>query len=200
MTYSKKLWLWLGGIFLVSFAILGLIGREIYVKAPPVPTRVVSASGETLYTKADIQTGREVWQTLGGMQLGSVWGHGGYVAPDWGADWLLREATTLLDNWARDEGAANFSALDLEEQAALTARLKQDLRANRYDEATDTITVSDARAKAMVEVGQHYQTLFSSDPSLHALRVQYAIPEKSITDPAAKTARAGRLPSEAVQK
>ena len=81
MTYSKKLWLWLGGIFLLSFAILGLIGREIYVTAPPVPASVTSASGETLFTKADIQDGREVWQTLGGMQLGSVWGHGGYVAP-----------------------------------------------------------------------------------------------------------------------
>ena len=183
MNYSKKLWLWLGGIFIVSFAILGLIGREIYVQAPPVPEQVVAASGETIFTKADIQTGREVWQTLGGMQLGSVWGHGGYVAPDWGADWLHREATTLLDIWARDKGADNFAALDLEEQAALKARLKQDLRANRYDKATGTVTVSDARATAMAEVGLHYQTLFSSDPSLHALRVQYAIPEKSITNP-----------------
>ena len=183
MNYSKKLWLWLGGIFIVSFAILGLIGREIYVQAPPVPEQVVTASGETIFTKADIQTGREVWQTLGGMQLGSVWGHGGYVAPDWGADWLHREATTLLDIWARDKGADNFAALDLEEQAALKARLKQDLRANRYDKATGTVTVSDARATAMAEVGLHYQTLFSSDPSLHALRVQYAIPEKSITNP-----------------
>ena len=183
MNYSKKLWLWLGGIFIVSFAILGLIGREIYVQAPPVPEQVVAASGKTIFTKADIQTGREVWQTLGGMQLGSVWGHGGYVAPDWGADWLHREATTLLDIWARDKGADNFAALDLEEQAALKARLKQDLRANRYDKATGTVTVSDARATAMAEVGLHYQTLFSSDPSLHALRVQYAIPEKSITNP-----------------
>ena len=183
MTYSKKLWLWLGGIFIVSFAILGLIGREIYVQAPPVPASVVAASGETIYTQADIQNGREVWQTLGGMQLGSVWGHGGYVAPDWGADWLHREATTMLDNWAHDEGAVNFAALGLEEQAALEARLKQDLRSNRYDATTDTITVSDARAEAMAAVGQHYRTLFSSDPSLHALRVQYAIPETSITDP-----------------
>ena len=183
MNYSKKLWLWLGGIFIVSFAILGLIGREIYVQAPPVPEQVVAASGETIFTKADIQTGREVWQTLGGMQLGSVWGHGGYVAPDWGTDWLHREATTLLDIWARDKGADNFAVLDLEEQAALKARLKQDLRANRYDKATGTVTVSDARATAMAEVGLHYQTLFSSDPSLHALRVQYAIPEKSITNP-----------------
>ena len=26
------------------------------------------------------------WQSAGGMQLGSIWGHGGYVAPDWSAD------------------------------------------------------------------------------------------------------------------
>ena len=30
-----------------------------------------------------------------------VWGHGAYVAPDWSADWLHREATWLLDHWAR---------------------------------------------------------------------------------------------------
>ena len=31
----------------------------------------------------------------GGQQLGTVWGHGSYVAPDWSADWLHREATAL---------------------------------------------------------------------------------------------------------
>ena len=34
MADNKKLWAWLAGIFLVSFGIPGLIGREIYVKAP----------------------------------------------------------------------------------------------------------------------------------------------------------------------
>ena len=83
-----------------------------------MPDRVVTASGETVYTRDDIQAGREVWQSLGGMQLGSVWGHGGYVAPDWGADWLHREATTLLDIWARAQGARDYAALDFEAQAA----------------------------------------------------------------------------------
>ena len=59
MTYNKKLWTWLAGIFLVSFAILGLLGREIYVQAPPVPERVVTTDGQELFTKAEIQTGRE---------------------------------------------------------------------------------------------------------------------------------------------
>ena len=180
MDYSKKLWLWLGAIFIASFAVLGLLGREIYVKAPPVPEKVVAASGATIYSRDDIQTGREIWQTLGGMQLGSVWGHGGYVAPDWGADWLHREALALLDIWAVEKGAKTFAALDPEDQAALKERLKRELRANNYDAESGTITVSDDRAKAMAAIADHYAALFSSDPELAELREQYAIPEKTL--------------------
>lgn len=58
---------------------------------PPIPSAVVTENGETIYTRADIQKGRQVWQSIGGHQLGSIWGHGSYVAPDWTADWLHRE-------------------------------------------------------------------------------------------------------------
>jgi nitric oxide reductase subunit B len=116
------------------------------------------------------------------MQLGSVWGHGGYVAPDWGADWLHRESTTLLDIWAREEGAASFVLLNSEDQAALQARLKDELRTNSYDPATGAITVSADRAQAIKATADHYAKLFSSDPSLRELREQYAIPEKSLTN------------------
>lgn len=182
MIHSKKLWLWLGAIFLLSFAALGLIGREIYVKAPPVPETVVTTNGQTVYTRAQIEAGREAWQTLGGMELGSIWGHGGYVAPDWGADWLHRESMALLDIWARHDAGKPFAALDAERQAALTARLRDELRANRYDPATGAITVSPERAAAIAQVADHYARLFSSDPALRALRTQYAIPERSLTN------------------
>ena len=128
MAQSRKLWTWLIAIFFISFGILGLIGREIYVHAPPVPERVV-ASGETLMTRTDVQSGREVWQTLGGMQLGSVWGHGSYVAPDWSADWLHRESTALLDIYAKQQGSKSFSSLPLETQAALQFAIGQRLTA-----------------------------------------------------------------------
>jgi nitric oxide reductase subunit B len=183
MANNKKLWAWLAGIFLVSFGILGLLGREIYVQAPPVPERVVSTSGQEIFSKDDIQTGREVWQTLGGMQLGSVWGHGGYVAPDWGADWLHRESTALLEIWAKQVGAANFAELDPEDQAALKQRLKTELRTNSYEPATGAITVSADRGAAIAAVTSHYAQLFSSDPKLSELREQYAIPEKTLRDP-----------------
>ena len=186
MANSRKLWLWLGTIFLISFAILGQLGWDMYVKAPPVPERVVVENGDALYTRDDIQTGREVWQTLGGMQLGSVWGHGGYVAPDWGADWLHREATTLLDIWAEEEKGAPFDKLNAEDQAALTARLRGEMRANRYDPETGAIAVSPDRARAIAQVADHYARLFSTDPALRPLRVQYAIPERTLASDAAR--------------
>ena len=63
-----------------------------------------------------------VWQSLGGQQIGSVWGHGAYLAPDWTADYLHREASFILDAWAVYAGATNFAALHIEQQAALRAR------------------------------------------------------------------------------
>ncbi len=179
---SKKLWLWLGAIFLVSFAILGLLGREIYVQAPPVPETVASAKGDTVYSRAQIEAGREAWQTLGGMELGSVWGHGGYVAPDWSADWLHREATALLDIWANKEAGGPFDQLRPEAQAGLKERLTLELRANRYDPATGTLNVSAERAQAIAQVADHYAKLFSGDPALRPLRIDYAIPERSLTN------------------
>ena len=103
MTNTSRLWKVLAALLVVSFGILLYYGREIYLAAPPMPAAVKSVAGQTLYTRADIDKGREVWQSIGGHQLGSIWGHGSYVAPDWSADWLHREATGLLDRWSQRE-------------------------------------------------------------------------------------------------
>lgn len=105
MNSIRQLWIWLAVLLVASFGVLLFMGRRIEIQAPPVPDRVVSQSGETVWTRADIDRGREVWQSTGGMQLGSVWGHGSYVAPDWTADWLHREVIAILDQWARRDFA-----------------------------------------------------------------------------------------------
>ena len=79
----------------------------------------------SIYTREDIELGRQVWQSMGGMQLGSIWGHGAYVAPDWSADWLHREAAGVLDLWAqRERGVARYADLPEEQQATFRARLQ----------------------------------------------------------------------------
>jgi len=99
----KKLWLSFAGVIVVSFSILGWIGVRIYQEMPPIPDKVVTTSGEEIIASGEIGRGQNVWQSLGGMQVGSIWGHGSYVAPDWTADWLHREAMFVLNEWANSE-------------------------------------------------------------------------------------------------
>jgi len=175
-TFSiKRLWLILAVSVVVMFSILLLIGREIYQVAPPIPTAVTTVSGEVIFTKEDIQTGQNVWQSTGGMQQGSIWGHGSYVAPDWSADWLQREALAHLEliKLAR-------SLDDLPTELANEthrAELRLAMRENTYDETSGAITISDRRAAAIRVVADHYDRLFRADGEeyLH-LREEYAMP------------------------
>jgi nitric oxide reductase subunit B len=79
----RKLWLSLASVITLSFLVLGYYGSEIYRQAPPVPKRVVTSDGRVLLTGQDIKDGQNVWQSMGGEEVGTIWGHGAYVAPDW---------------------------------------------------------------------------------------------------------------------
>ncbi|MCH7808270.1 MAG: nitric-oxide reductase large subunit [Planctomycetes bacterium] len=175
-----KLWLALGTVTVLSFAVLGYYGLEIYRHAPPIPKRVVVTDGGVLFTGQDISDGQNVWQSMGGQEMGSVWGHGAYVAPDWSADWLHREATWLLEHWARDEHGGEFASLHEEVQASLRQRLKTELRTNTYDAQSGDLVVSTTRAQAIREVGAHYTKLFGDDETLDDLRDAYAIPVNAL--------------------
>ena len=66
----------------VSFSVLLWVGHVLHQQAPPLPTAVLTGNGQTLYTKADMELGRQVWQSIGGQPLGSIWGHRALLAPD----------------------------------------------------------------------------------------------------------------------
>jgi nitric oxide reductase subunit B len=138
--------------------------------------------GRVVFTRSDIETGRQVWQSIGGQQLGSIWGHGAYVAPDWTADWLHREAIAWLDLMARERGAADHAALDEESRAALQARLRTQIRVNTFDADRDTVTIAPERAAAIATVAAHYNSLFGSDPALLELRKGYAMKNDTVPD------------------
>jgi len=180
MTSNRRLWTALSLLLLASFSVLLWMGREIYHAAPPVPERVVTADGALLFVRDDIETGRIVWQTTGGQQLGSIWGHGAYVAPDWSADWLHREAEALLEIWAKRDHDSTYAALDAATKESLAARLRAEMRANTYDAATGTVTLSADRALAIGNVGAHYVSLFGNDPATAKLRSDYAMRDGTV--------------------
>ncbi|HEX8613567.1 MAG TPA: nitric-oxide reductase large subunit [Telluria sp.] len=183
MHASRKLWTWLAVICVLSFAVLGWVGTEIYLSAPPIPQQVTSRQGEVLFSEGQVQRGQQAWLSAGGQQLGSVWGHGSYIAPDWSADWLHREALALREIHATKQFGKPFAQLDFEQQAALSERLKREMRTNTWDARTGIITLSPERAQAVREVAAHYSALFGADPKLDALREQYAMSPGSLVDP-----------------
>lgn len=181
MKYKKHI-LAFALVLTISFGVLGYMGYEIYQKAPPRPEQIVSDSGQVLFTHEQLLDGQNVWQSMGGHEVGSLWGHGAYVAPDWSADWLHRESLALLDLWAMREFGQPYTELDAGTQASLGARLKTEMRTNRYNASTNVLTISDDRAQAIQTVAAHYDALFGDDPALATLREAYAIPPASVPD------------------
>ncbi|KGM56820.1 nitric oxide reductase large subunit [Lysobacter arseniciresistens ZS79] len=182
MDTTRRLWLGLGALLIVSFGIMLWMGRDLYQTAPPIPEQVVAENGQVLYTRADIDAGRQVWQSIGGHHNGSIWGHGALLAPDWSAEWLHREAIAMMDIRARQQFGSTYAELEKPEQARLEQQIRPLLRTNTYDPQTGTITVSDERAVAIAEVAAHYMSVFSNDPATADLREAYALRENPVPD------------------
>ncbi|MEM9650029.1 MAG: cbb3-type cytochrome c oxidase subunit I [Bacteroidota bacterium] len=173
----KKVWIAFVTVVTLSFMALIWVGTEIYQKQPPIPEKViVKETGTVVYSKKDIQEGQNVWESIGGMEVGSIWGHGSYVAPDWTADWIHREAIFLLDFWGKKEYGKPFKVLNTEQKGALRARLVKDIKTNTFDASTKTITISKARWEAIKLNSNYYASIFSKGHE------EYAIPVGALTD------------------
>ena len=173
----RRLWIIFGVTMAVMFGALLYFGAQIYHTKPPMPGAVRTVSGQLLYTGAEIRDGQAVWQSTGGMQQGSIWGHGGYVAPDWSADWLHREAVALRDHLANN----GFDALALPDQARIAAILKREMRTNTYDPRTSLLTVSDQRGGAIAATAAHFESLFANrTPADQHMRELYAMPQNAV--------------------
>jgi len=180
MAKYRRLWFLLIAIVGVTFTLLGYFGAEVYRSAPPIPDHVVSANGDTLMTEESILDGQTAWQSVGGMQLGSIWGHGAYQAPDWTADWLHRELETWLEIAAEEEYGQDWHSLSGQQQNALQYDLKTEYRTNTYDDATGTLRLSERRTAAIAETADYYSRLFSNAPELQSTRENYAMKENTL--------------------
>ncbi|HOV86294.1 MAG TPA: hypothetical protein PLM79_08020 [Syntrophobacteraceae bacterium] len=162
MRDNKGLWITVGLVIFAAFFVLGWFGREVYRNVPPIPERVATHSGEILLTREDILRGRQGWQSIGGHQVGSIWGHGAYQAPDWSADWLHREATALREITNLELYGRSFGELSAA-GAAVGEQVKVALRTNTYDPSSGTLEASRERARAMAETAGHFRALFGGD-------------------------------------
>ena len=159
---------WIQGVALVmlfGFTVMGLLAYRTYTNSMPQPERVVTESGETLFTTQDITEGQKLFQARGLMEYGSILGHGGYLGPDFTAEYLRMEATSVKEQLASQGD---------DDPAAAT---KEMLRTNRYDPSTGTLVWTDEQVKAYNDAVGHYTKMFGPDAHSHGLKPDL------ITDP-----------------
>ncbi len=77
------------------------------------------------------------------QEIGSIFGHGAYVAPDWTADYLHREATRVSDPLS--------------------------LRGNTWSATTGVLTISEERARAFDELTAYYSDVFTAGRKEYAI-------------------------------
>jgi len=163
--------------FVVGFGVLILLTLKAYQNAPPIPERVVDPQGAIVFTGDDVRKGQEVFLKYGLMDNGTIWGHGGYLGPDFGA--------TVLHNWALDLAARraqtrygkDYTALSDEERAAVRGEVASLLKANRYDAGTGTLNLLPAGAETFRAEVDRWKDYFA-DP-----KVNGGLPASLISDP-----------------
>lgn len=163
---------WLVLICIVAFTVLLIAGAAIWKNAPPVPETMRSPAQEIVLTKQEIQAGQETYLARGGQHIGSIWGHGSYLAPDWTAavlhHWGLATAGILYNN------NPNFTQQDLEalpapQRASLQAQVSEQFKTNRYDPKTHELLLTEAQTQGLKQVFDQYNTLLTYGSSIHSI-------------------------------
>src|SRR5690625_811123 len=137
---------WAQGVALVmiyGFLVMGILAYRTSTASMPMPEKVVTETGEQLFTGEDITRGQELCQARGLMQYGSVLGHGAYLGPDYTAEYL-RLATEDVADQFRAQGVANPHD-----------QVVAEFRTNRYDADTSTLVFSDKQARAFADIERH---------------------------------------------
>ncbi len=157
------------------------MGHETSTQAPPIPDKVVDTAGNVLFTGEDIVAGQGIFQKFGLMDVGSVFGHGAYNGPDFSAQYLHQEAETALEKESQAKFQKGFSQLTVGQQGELKGSLAEDLKKNRYDPQSKTLTYTDTQVEGYKANIKLFDTEFGSGGKL-PLPANYIGDEKERTN------------------
>ena len=163
--------------FVLGFTVLILLTVKAYQNAPPVAGRVVDPAGMVVFTGDDVRRGQDVFLKHGLMDNGTIWGHGGYLGPDFGAAVLHDWAEDLARRTAQTRFSKNYTDLDAGERAAVDGEVGALLKINRYDAATDTLTLLPAGAETFRDEIGIWNRYFETPTGNGGL------PVKAVSDP-----------------
>ncbi|MDO5734960.1 MAG: cbb3-type cytochrome c oxidase subunit I [Propionibacteriaceae bacterium] len=148
-----------------GFFVMGFLAVRTYTDGMPQPKTVVTQNGEEVFSGAEVTSGQQIFLRRGLQQYGSIMGHGGYLGPDYTADYLRRAST--------------FALAELTDSGIQDPRgeLVKEMRTNRYDKETGTLVFTDLQAQAFEVLKEHYADYFGSPTT------KYGLIPNAITDP-----------------
>lgn len=162
---------WVQGIVLVmvfGFFVMGMLAARTYTDSMPLPDRVVGADGQTVYTGDDVTAGQQIFLRRGLQEYGSIVGHGGYLGPDYTAEYLRLSAEDIKDQ---------LTEAGVQDPAEATSAM---LRENRYDEDTGELVFTPEQVAAFDAVQQYYADYFGEDSTKYGLIPRVITDEQEI--------------------
>ena len=171
---------WKNGVILAmigGFSVLIWLSVKSYRDAAPIPDRVVSESGEQLFTGQDILAGQQIFLKYGLMDNGSIWGHGAYLGPDYSAKYLHELSLDTKESLASERYNQMYELLGNTEQDAINAEAQRLLKQNRYDSETGALRFTSPEEASYRKQIAEWTNYFSGPTSSAGL------PEKYIGDP-----------------
>ena len=153
----------------LTFGVLILGGQMINKHKPPIPETVRTPSGDMVFTADDVHEGQDYYFSRGGQHIGTIWGHGSYLAPDWSADFLHRMGLFIagrLHGLGPEQAGRftqkDFDALDNATRARLSALVQDEIRTNRYDAVSGQLVFTPHQAEAFQVLTGYYTELFQN--------------------------------------
>ena len=154
----RKWWIPLTIILVVSVAGVSLIGYETYYKAPPIPD-FIDEDGLVITTHDDILEGQALFQQKALMEYGSMFGDGANRGPDYTAEALHQVAEAMKAFYAHQPDATKLSWL------GAGVQVQREIKHNRYQESSNTVTLSPAQAYAFAQLSAYYKEIFKGNGS-----------------------------------
>ncbi len=165
-------------IFTISISVVGYIGYQTYEYAPPLAD-FRSDTGELVFSGKAITDGQQIFLRYGLMDYGTFLGDGALRGPDFTAE-ALNRAAKAMNKFHEAEWLEKMP--DPENRKVIVQSLVQaEIKENRYDEASNTVTLTKAQVAAWEDLLQFNTERFAEGGPLAGKEAFK--PENYITDP-----------------
>jgi nitric oxide reductase subunit B len=164
-------------VALVSAGGLVYLTDATYDGAPPL-VEMVTQAGEVVIPSDSIHQGQALFLQRGLMNQGTFWGDGSERGPDFTADALRQMRLSMIEFYSKN---SNYSLTDAAStDAIIQAKVKSEIRENRYDSLAEQIFLNDAQVYAFERVVHHYLQLFKNPEYPEYLRIGQKFSDEEI--------------------